>query len=368
MKMRTLILLVLICSNAVGQNNRPLLNLHYGRYAAGLRQQKISYNDSVKLLVTIWQPVKKSLARELLPIKEYIAVEQPAIIKYDSIVNDIICGENYKINPDSLSWFLNHKTNTYKNGSPVNKKFPVLIWASRHGTSHYQLAMCEYLASHGYIIFNGARLQPVLPLPWEVETAERSNLLQFHLKDMDALFAFAKNHPQADTSKIAVLSWSYGASAAVFTQQAHPEVDLVLGFSSINFKNDFFTQKKFESLIDTTKIKVPYLLFYESVNRFGIPFTDSVLHPVHKNISRFFRVPNMLHGNFNYLEGYATGYLNLPKAHPWTKTGKEAIDGYEIVNQLSLLLLNHYFKNLKTGKLEIEINRLKNKYPNGFTE
>lgn len=319
-------------------------------------------------MIHAWQPVKKSTAKELLSIRDYIAVEQPEILKHDSIANELISGENYKINPDSLSWFLNRKTGTYKNGNPVNKKFPVLVWASRHGTSHYQLAMCEYLASHGYIIFNASRLQPSLPLPWEVETAERSKLLQFHLNDMDALLSFAKNHPQADTSKIAVLSWSYGASAAVFTQQAHPEVDLVLGFSSINFKNDFFTQQNFESLIDTGKLKVPYLLFYEAVNRFGRPFSDSVLHPVHKNISRLYRFSNILHGNFNYLEGYAVGYLNLPKAHPWTKTGREAIDGYEIVNQLSLLLLNHYFKKLKPEKLKTEIKRLKNKYPNRFIE
>jgi hypothetical protein len=317
-------------------------------------------------LITTWQPVKKPASNEKLSIRNCIAIELPEIFKADSIANDLIAGSNYKIDPDSLTEFLNAKTNTFKNAQPLNKRFPVLFWAYRHGTSHYQFAMCEYLASHGYIIFNASRVQPVLPMPWEVAQTERRNLLQLHLNDMKPMLDIVKKHPQADTSNMALLSWSYGASTAVFTQQSHPEIDVVLGFSSINFKNDFFTEQHFESLLRPDKLKVPYVLFYESVSRLGRSFTDSVFHPVHKNISRLYRFPKMFHGNFNYMEGHVLGKLNLPVGHPWSKVGYDAVLGYETVCELALLMLDHYLKELSTEKLEAGIFKIQQKLPQGF--
>lgn len=362
----TLNLFVFIVLLSFSQSKDRLLNISYGKYTVGLFQEKIRYNDSVEVLITIWQPVKKSSANQKLSIKDCIAIESPEILTADSIANDIICGVSYKINPDSLTEFLNLKTTTFKKAKPLNKTFPVLLWAYRHGTSHYQFAMCEYLASHGYIVFNTSRVRPLLPMPWEVDAKERRNLLQLHLNDMGPMLGYLKKHQQTDTSNIALLSWSYGASTAVFTQQSHPEIDAVLGFSSINFKNDFFTEQHFESLLRPSELKVPYILFYESVSRLGRSFTDSVLHPVHKSISRLYRFPKMFHGNFNYMEGHVLGKLNLPVGHPWSKVGYDAVLGYETVCELALLMLDHYLKNLSSEKLEAGIFKVKQKLPKGF--
>ena len=351
---------------AFSQPSNKLLNISYGKYAVGLFGKRLTYNDSVEILITIWQPVKKRGAAEKLSIRDCIAIERAEILKADSVANDLICGDNYRINPDSLRKFLNTKTNTFKKAEPVNQRFPVLLWAYRHGTSHYQFALCEYLASHGYIIFNISRVKPLLPMPWEVDTNERMKLLQLHLNDMRPMLDLVKWHPQADTSNIALLSWSYGATTAVFTQQSHPEIDVVVGFSSINFRNDFFTQQRFESMLKPDALKVPYVLFYESVSRLGRSFNDSVFHPVNKSISRLYRFPKMFHGNFNYLEGHVLGKLGLPVGHPWSKTGYDAVLGYETVAELALLILDHYLKGLSTEKLEAGILKIKQKLPDRF--
>lgn len=351
---------------AFSQSPDRLLNISYGEYAVGLFQKKIRYNDSVEVLITTWQPVNISAESEKLSIRACIAIELPGIMKADSLANDLICGKNYKIDTDSLADFLNVKTNTFKKAQPLNKKFPVLLWAYRHGTTHYQFAMCEYFASHGYIIFNASRVSPTLPLPWEVELKDRTNLLKLHMNDMGPMLDYIKSHPEADTSKIALLSWSYGASSAVFTQQERPEIDVVLGFSSINFRNDFFTHQHFDSLVSPEKLKKPYVLFYESVSRLGRVFNDSVFHPAQQSISRLYRFPKLFHGNFNYLEGHVAGKLNLPIGHPWSKTGNDAVLGYETVSQLAILILDHYLKNLNRDKLETEIQRIKQDLPGGF--
>src|SRR5215207_1793481 len=110
----TLHLFVFITQFTFSQSKGRLLNIPYGKYAVGLFQEKIRYNDSVEVLITIWQPVKESRTGEKLSIRDCIAIELPGIVKEDSIANDLICGENYKIDPDSLAEFLNVKTNTFK--------------------------------------------------------------------------------------------------------------------------------------------------------------------------------------------------------------------------------------------------------------
>jgi hypothetical protein len=359
---------LLLMHPVFSQSNNRLLNLSYGKYKVGLFQNKARYNDSVELLINSWQPIEENSAVKKYTIRDYIAIELPGLLTADSLANELICGNNYKINPDSLSVFLNIQTSTYKEGEPLNKKFPVLLWASRHGTTHYQLALSEYLASHGYIVFNAVRLKPGFPLPWEVDIRERIPLLHQYLNDMNTLIGFIKTYPQADTLSMALLSWSYGASAAIFTQQSHPEIDVVIGMSSINFKKDFFTGQQFDEMIEPEKLKKPYILFYESVSRLGNAFTDSVLNPVHKNISLLYRFPKMFHGNFNYLEGHVAGKLKLPIAHPWTKPGIDAVTGYETVSYMTLLMLNRYLKFADAGKTELLIKKLKKELPGQFIE
>ena len=111
----TLNLFVFVTLLSFAQTTDRLLNISYGKYAVGLFQQKFRYNDSVEVSITIWQPVKKSSRNEKLSIRDYIAIELPAIFKADSIANDLIHGGNYKMDPDSLTQFLNTKTNTFKN-------------------------------------------------------------------------------------------------------------------------------------------------------------------------------------------------------------------------------------------------------------
>ena len=74
----------------------------------------------------------------------------------------------------------------------------------------------------------------------------------------------------------------------------------------------------------------------------------------------------MFHGNFNYLEGHVLGKLGLPVGHPWSKTGYDAVLGYETVAELALLILDHYLKGLSTEKLEAGILKIKQKLPDRF--
>lgn len=350
-----------------GQQTTRLLNIQYGKHTVGLSQEEIVYNDSVRLLVSSWYPAAKNKVSNPLRIKETFfpgALNGSAI--NDSIVNSIICGDDYKINKDSLHQFLNIKTRTFLNALPLKRKFPAVMWSYRHGTEYYQFAMNELLASHGYIVFTVSRMQPVYVMPWETDAAGKMALHKSYLSDMNELLRRIITHPQAGTSHIVLFSWSYGGDGAIFFQQNHPEIDAVLGFSSIDFSNSFFLEKKIDSLLDTNRLNRPYYLFYEEISRRGNKFSEHILHPAIKKFSSLTLFSRLWHGNFNYLEGYVAGQLNLPVVQPWSKPGRDAITGYAALCRLALIHLKFIFENRNKGWLNNQVTELKKSLPDGF--
>lgn len=363
-----LILFFLSCNTiAYTQTGQGLLHLQYGKHKVGLSQETIKYNDSIELLVTVWQPAVFSQNSIPLSLNDCFLLDK--LNKHeiaDSAVNDIICGDNYSINADTLKTLLDTKTNTSRHYFPVNKKFPVICWSSRHGTEYYQFAMNEYLASHGYIVFTVSRISPVLPFPWETENISKEKFLDEHLDMLNRQLQFVKKHPQADTSRIAMFSWSYGSPFAILTQQEHKEIDAVFGFSSVDFRKEYFLEGVFNKRLVPKKIRVPYFLFYEELSRLDIRYDESVLHPAHRDISRVLLFSKLWHGNFNYMEGWLPGLLKLPKVHPWSKPGNDAMIGYEAVCQLALFHLHHLYGKKTETTLNKQINNLKQKLPAGF--
>jgi dienelactone hydrolase len=90
-------------------------------------------------------------------------------------------------------------------------KFPVVIYAPGHsGSATENVDLCEYLASHGYIVIAsrsmGARTQSM---------TEDLEGLEAQAGDIAFLIGQAHGMPQADMSRIAVVGFSWGGMANV---------------------------------------------------------------------------------------------------------------------------------------------------------
>ncbi len=366
--MRLLFFITLLISGfARAQQPGKLLQLKYGNFYTGLSQENLIYNDSVELVITKWYPARKNGRGEPLKIKDCLLLDglnRP--YNTDSIANDIICGDNYKINRDILRSFLELNTRTYRNGDAGGEKFPVILWSYRHGTEYYQFAMNEYLASHGFIVYTVSRVNPKYKMAWDVDADEKAALHKTYLEEMSLLLNKIKADVFADTSKIALFSWSYGGDAAIFFQQAHPEIDCVFGFSSIDFSKSFFLGDKMHTMFDTGKLNRPYYLFYEETSRLGNVYTTDILHRSNKSISSLILFPKLWHGNFNYMEGYMAGSLDLPVVHQWSRPGKDAVTGYESVCGLALIYVQQLFNSKNKHNFKKQIDKLKQSLPDGF--
>jgi dienelactone hydrolase len=98
-----------------------------------------------------------------------------------------------------------------RDAAPAPGKFPVLIYAPGSSSSAHENAdLCEYLASHGYIVLASASVgMNTRSIDLDLEGA------QAQAGDISFLAGYAATLPQADATKIAVAGYSFGGLANV---------------------------------------------------------------------------------------------------------------------------------------------------------
>ena len=115
---------------------------------------------------------------------------------------------------------------------PAGGTFPVVIYAPSFASSaHENMDLCEYLASHGYVVIAsrslGARSAMMTD---DVEGVEAQ------AADIAFLANFAQTLPQADMSKVAAAGFSWGGMANVFAAARSSRINALVSLDgSIRF-------------------------------------------------------------------------------------------------------------------------------------
>ena len=99
-----------------------------------------------------------------------------------------------------------------RDAAPVDGSFPVVIYAPSFGSrAHENLDLCEYLASHGYVVIAsrslGARAATM---------TEDVDGIEAQAADIVFLANYAQTLPQADVTRMAAAGYSWGGMANVF--------------------------------------------------------------------------------------------------------------------------------------------------------
>lgn len=95
---------------------------------------------------------------------------------------------------------------------PAEGRYPVVIYAPSDSSVSWENAdLCEYLASHGYVVIAS-------PSMGEATRDMTDDLpgIRAQARDISFLVSYARTLPDADVSKLAVLSWSWGGISSVF--------------------------------------------------------------------------------------------------------------------------------------------------------
>jgi len=131
-----------------------------------------------------------------------------------------------------LDQFLDTRTACYRDAAPAAGKFPLVIYHAGHGSSFEDNAvLCEFLASHGYVVLGSAFQKD--DSTFNVDGGQTS------ARDFEFLIAYASRLPGVDWHHIGVMGHSGGAHGALtYRAQAGVAADAII---SLDTTQDYYS-------------------------------------------------------------------------------------------------------------------------------
>ena len=111
-----------------------------------------------------------------------------------------------------------------RDAMPATGHYPVLIYAPSDSSVSWENAdLCEYLASHGYVIL----ASPSMGVSTRDMTDDLDGI-NAQARDISFLITYAKTLPDTDLSEVAVVSWSWGGASSLFAAARAPRIDALV--------------------------------------------------------------------------------------------------------------------------------------------
>jgi pimeloyl-ACP methyl ester carboxylesterase len=111
-----------------------------------------------------------------------------------------------------------------REAKPAKGRYPVLIYAPSDSSVSWENAdLCEYLASHGYVVLaspsTGASTR---------DMTDDLDGINAQARDISFLITCARSLPDTDLSEVAVVSWSWGGISSLFAAARDPRIDALV--------------------------------------------------------------------------------------------------------------------------------------------
>ena len=165
------------------------------------------------ILINMWYPAEPAKNLEPMPHRGYLDIRssEPQFSKLaDELIGyeqDVVRWEVVRKRKQELTggerqlleglW--NAATAAYRNAPPVERRFPLVIYHSGGGSSFEDNAvLCEFLASHGYVVLGSAFQEPS-------GTSYNIDGRLGSARDMEYLIAYAFGLPDVDWKHIGIV-------------------------------------------------------------------------------------------------------------------------------------------------------------------
>jgi dienelactone hydrolase len=193
------------------------------------------------ILVNLWYPARKAGGAESMPHRRYLNIRshEPLLAKFSAELakynHGVIAREVIGKPPAELTarekalleQLLDTPTACEWNATPAPGRFPLVIYHAGAGSSFEDNSvLCEFLASHGFVVL-GSAFQQQSGDSFNTDNREGS------MRDLDFLIAHARQLPSADWNRIGLIGHSAGAQAALrYRSQPDTTVDAVVSLDT----------------------------------------------------------------------------------------------------------------------------------------
>jgi len=289
--------------------------LDYGPYKVGFKSYKTYDNSrpyllgedtiSRPLLIHFWYPSRDKNEGEALDFKHYIDLiamrENYGILRSEIDKNSFnyvnaysdFAKRGFGLDTSIHTRQILDAPVSARNGLSLQQngpKFPLLIYAPSNSKSSVQNHMiCEYLASHGFMILSVASAGP--------NSIRRENIAKSTMAqviDMEHILKYCEDSLNIEYTGLGVFGFSSGGQASTIFQMRNEHVDAVFSMDGGQEYGAYSVLYKMADF-NLEKTNVPYCSVVNNYENFSIyPLYNSVL----SSEKYMFKMPNLDHNGF----------------------------------------------------------------------
>ncbi|MEX0315623.1 MAG: alpha/beta hydrolase, partial [Allomuricauda sp.] len=235
----TIFLILLQADFLIGQTSLQQIDLNNGKYKVGFLHYTTS--DSTRtysrfydysnnkiarpIPVSIWYPATEN-RDNIMPLKvlDYLRILKEEE-EWEHLPDEHILNWFYYANTPANQNHLKENTTAYSKTGFASGKFPVVVYApSLMASSIENFALCEYLASHGYIVI----ASPSRGTENRWFTNNSAKEMETQARDVEFLIKEVTKLPNANSDKIAVMAFSLGGPANILAQTRNKNIKAVV--------------------------------------------------------------------------------------------------------------------------------------------
>lgn len=334
-------------------------NFEPGEYGVGFRSESItdyarSYEDTYRSVqLFIWYPTKER-SQKRLQYKQYFGIndlkgKQLKSNLSNERIDALIQQEVKKLNETNK---LSVKQSKYKMLRTIAQpearvfegNFPLLLFAPGGNTSNQlHSVICEYLASHGYIVASFASLGNEDSSRWPFNQIG----LNIHIDDMALIINHLKRTmSQVNIDKTGLIAWSVGGVSQGIYGMKNSNVDLLISLDSGLGRVYGVDMLKASPYFDYSKFNIPYL---------HITGNQPEMYKVDRSSEFYDSIPSVNKYSLviaPFAHQHFAAQLGIIPAIASEPEDRTIIDAYVSMCRLALVFSNMFLKEESSAKQE----------------
>jgi len=335
---------------------------HYKTYDES--RQYIVNKDTISrpLLIHFWYPSKENLKKEPYSFKNYID-----LISFRENFNKLLsevdgnsfnfvnayagfAKQHYGVDTSLTTQQILNSSVGAQYGIAIaksKKKFPLIIYAPSNSKSSVQNHMiCEYLASHGYLVISvgsaGAN---------SLNRRNNPESIMAQVADMEYILNYFEDSLKIKYYGLGLFGFSTGGLATTIFQMRNEEVGAVFSMDGSQEYGHYLTLSKVDDF-NLKKVNVPYCLVHNNHESFSIyPFYNSIV----SKDKYMFRMPYLDHN------GFVSFWRFFDLCSSKNSLSKFCIS-YDYISSAALTFFNAYLKPKHVSNSKSELSFQNNEY------
>jgi dienelactone hydrolase len=321
---------------------RVVLQYDYSRtylYKTDPAGQPLHGEPARPIETLIWYPAQNS-ATAHVTYGDYLALFateenfSPTTAQAQQIVHD--AEKDHDASPAPVMWAV-------KGAKPESGKFPAVIYAPSFSAPAFENAdLCEYLASHGYVVI----ASPDMGAHTRAMTQDLEGI-NAQARDISFLIGFAQTLPDVDPSQIAVAGFSWGGISNFFAAAQDSRITALVALDgSARYYPKLIAESKF---VYPQNMSLPLLFFtqgdisLEDIDQYKLDISGNVLNQMKHSDVYIVHMRELRHGDFSSLFQRSPQYWKGQSANEFSP--QETSASYSWMAQYFLHFLNAYLKH-----------------------